>query len=341
MTLPRAGLLIFFSLLLAACAQQDYHQQRLLALGTWVTVAWEGPADLGQHSVRQIDGELQRLQREFYPWADGELSRLNSALTANRSFKASRELAFLVVEGQRFWTRSEGLFDPGIGKLVAAWGFADDTEPSSSSEVGQHQRGSIAQLVVDGQHISSSSSDVLLDMGGYAKGYAVDRAVDILSSSGIANALVDAGGDLRVLGTRRGRPWRIGIRHPRSAGVLGVIELSPGEAAFTSGDYQNSYLDDHGNRIHHLISPQTGRPTGHTQSVTVIAADGLTADAAATAIFVAGPLKWRNIAARFDVSMVLRVDDKGQLQLTQPMRARFRPTTADSKLVGDHGTGSI
>src|SRR5690606_26515858 len=108
-----------------------------------------------------------------------------------------------------------------------------------------------------------------------------------LASRGIGDAIVNAGGDLRVLGRRKGRPWRIGIQDPRADTVLGVIELEDGDAAFTSGDYER-FIDDADGRAHHILDPRTGRPAADTRAITVIARRGVHADAAATALLVAG-----------------------------------------------------
>jgi len=166
-----------------------------------------------------------------------------------------------------------------------------------------------------------------LDLGGIAKGAAVDAVVAELESAGIAPALVNAGGDLRVIGTRPDRRWRIGIQAPRGDGLLGVIELDAGEAAFTSGDYERYYELD-GQRLHHIIDPRTGYPVTHTRAVTVIAADGTTADAAATALFVAGP-EWQRLAAALGVTAALRVDAGGSIEMTAEMRDRFQASAAN------------
>ena len=134
---------------------------------------------------------------------------------------------------------------------------------------------------------------------------------------------MNAGGDLRVLGSRRGKPWRVGIQAPRAAGLIGVVELEPGEAAFTSGDYERYYEYEH-RRLHHILDPATGYPADHTQAVTVIATTGLAADAAATALLVAGPDRWRGVARALGIELVLRVDASGELQATPAMRERLQ-----------------
>jgi thiamine biosynthesis lipoprotein len=155
----------------------------------------------------------------------------------------------------------------------------------------------------------------------------------MITAAGVRDALVNAGGDLRATGSRGERPWRIGIQAPRGEGELGVIALADGEAAFTSGDYER-FRDENGHRLHHLLDPLTGRPAEHTQAVTVIADNGTLADAAATAIFVAGPERWREVAKALGVALALRVDSDGQVSMTDAMRTRIMSAGNDLTAAG-------
>jgi thiamine biosynthesis lipoprotein len=133
-----------------------------------------------------------------------------------------------------------------------------------------------------------------LDLGGIAKGYSIDRALHVLQQSGIQQALVNAGGDIRCLGTKPdGSPWRIGIQHPRRPGVLGVVELQ-NAAITTSGDYERFFVRDDAStheevRYHHLLDPQTGMPARGCQSVTILTKTAEAADVYSTAVFIMGP----------------------------------------------------
>jgi thiamine biosynthesis lipoprotein len=171
--------------------------------------------------------------------------------------------------------------------------------------------------------VTGSIAEYRLDLGGIAKGAAVDRIIDRLESLSIRPALVNAGGDLRVVGQPEGRTWRIGIQDPRGDDLLGTIALGSGEAAFSSGDYER-YFEADGERLHHILDPKTGRPATHTRGVTVIANDGTTADAAATGLFVAGRDQWQAVAQRLGVEYALRVDADGSIEMTPKMRDRFQ-----------------
>lgn len=316
----------------AACSPAgDSVEQRLYALGTWVEIEIEGASRAdAEAALGEAEAMLERFERDYHAWNAGELAELNAALAAGRSLRVSPGLARLLRESKRLAAASGGHFEPGIGALVELWGFASGVEtrsepPSAARIEAWRERGdTIADLEIDGRVVGSASDTLVVDLGGIAKGAAVDRVLEILREHSIERALVNAGGDVRVLGTRTERAWRVGIRAPRGDPVLGAVELEAGEAAFTSGDYEQFFMHA-GRRMHHILSPATGRPVEHTQAVTVLAGDGVTADAAATALLVAGPDEWRGVAAALGIETALRVDASGRLAATPAMRDRLHP----------------
>ena len=334
------------ALLIAGCADRpaELKQQRIYAMATWVDLSFhEADAASARSIAGEIETVLSAFERDYYAWVPGQLAELNAAMHAGRPALVTAPLAALIVEAKRLSALSDGYFEPGLGALVELWGFHSNVQtsrlPPSAEEISERLDAGarIASLRIDGLRIESSSPGLTLDLGGIAKGAAVDTVVGLMRERGIEHALVNAGGDLRVIGRSGGRqdarPWRVGIQHPREAGLLGVVELESGEAAFTSGDYERFY--EHGGaRLHHILDPRTGYPVTHTQAVTVIAADGVTADAAATALFVAGSDRWRQVALALGIDYVLRVDATGELELTAPMRDRLgRAAGADSDIM--------
>ncbi len=322
-------------------------------MGTWVDLSFhEADAAAAQSIVAEIETVLSAFERDYYAWVPGRLAELNDAMHAGEPTLVTTPLAALIGEAQRLSALSDGFFEPGLGALVELWGFHSSAEvprlPPSADEISAllNSGTRIASLRIDGLRIESSSRGLTLDLGGIAKGAAVDILISLMLERGIGHAMVNAGGDLRVIGRSGGRRderlWRVGIQHPREAGLLGVIELQSGEAAFTSGDYERFY-DHGGTRLHHILDPRTGYPVTHTQAVTVIATDGVTADAAATALFVAGSDHWRRVASALDIDYVLRVDATGELELTAPMRDRLRRATGDDLAImsppDEDGTG--
>ena len=321
--------LLLLAVVAACTPDPGWLEQRRLTMGTWVdTVYSTRDANQRERIDAELDALLERFAIDYYAWADGELARANAALASGSSFQASPELAALLQRARAVSRSSEAYFDPGVGALVEAWGFhsaqSAPGEPAAEFlERWQRDHASIADLHLDGQQISTARRDLVLDLGGIAKGDVVDRMLDVFLSAGISDVLVNAGGDVRVLGMRGTREWRLGIQSPRAAALLGSIALSDGEAAFTSGDYERFVESDSG-RAHHLLDPVSGRPATHTRAVTVIADNGALADAAATALFVAGPVNWRRVAAALDVGLVLRVDASGAIEMTPGMRERVR-----------------
>lgn len=343
--MPRAFAAAVVLLALGACSRGDggLVDWRLYAMGTWVDLSL--PRDATRRHpelLAEIEMELHTFERDYYPWAEGELAALNRALTQRGRYETTPEMAGLVGAAQRIHAASDGAFDPGVGALVALWGFNGAEPPPALPDAAavaavRERSGSIGELVVDDRLIrvaagvatdAASARSFTLDLGGIAKGAAVDRIVARLEALGIAPALVNAGGDLRVVGTRPDRDWRIGIQAPRDDGLLGSVTLYGGEAAFSSGDYER-FVERDGERLHHILDPRTGFPATATRAVTVIAPDGTTADGAATAIFVAGD-DWREVAERLGVDAVLRVDAAGIVEMTSAMRDRYRSSVDGS-----------
>jgi len=163
---------------------------------------------------------------------------------------------------------------------------------------------------------------VALDLGAYAKGYAVDVAIEALRKRGIHNAIVNAGGNLRLIGSKGKRPWRIGVRDPRGAGVIASLEAGNDEAVITSGDYER-YFDYQGQRYHHIIDPRSGYPARGAIATTIIARDGLSADVASTALLIAGPDHWRETARALGIEEAMLIDDKGVVHITRALMQRI------------------
>jgi FAD:protein FMN transferase len=316
---------------LAGCAERGTRlfEQRLYSMGTWVDVTIGAESErLAAAAIADVESMLRRFEVDYYAWADGELARVNETLRDGREAEVGEELAALLVEARRLAAASGGAFEPGVGELVEMWGFhtapaADASDPAPGAiEEWRRSAVRIEGLSIDAGLVRANGRRVKLDLGGIAKGEAVDRAIELLRRHGIRDALVNAGGDVRVIGTNRQRPWRIGIQAPRGEGLLGVIELADGEAAFTSGDYERFFERD-GVRRHHILDPRTGYPVTDTQAVTVVAATGVDADAAATAVFVAGENDWRHTAAAMGIDAALRVGTDGTVQTTSIMRERL------------------
>jgi thiamine biosynthesis lipoprotein len=327
------GLLI---LLLAGCGRPVPVAQEAYVFGTRVEVQVAGAREAEAHTaLGEVLREFDRLHRSYHAWQASELTALNEALASGKTHEVSPELAQLVRTARELARQSDYLFDPALGKLIALWGFhTDEFKPALPDAEALKTliaaKPSSADLVIEGNIVSSKNSAVALDFGGYLKGIALDRARDLLKARGINNALINIGGNVLAMGSKGEVPWRVGIRHPRielaGEGVLATLELRDGEAIGTSGDYQRFFELD-GRRYSHLIDPRSGEPAQGTQALTVLIppADdaGMRSDVLTKPLFIAGE-RWRDLARKLAVTQVLRVDALGRIYVTPAMQTRLR-----------------
>jgi FAD:protein FMN transferase len=235
--------LILLSILLAACGRTPLQEQQAYVFGTRVEVlVVSTEAEQGRQAISAVLQEFDRLHRTYHAWQPSELSELNLAISAGRPQQVSPELADFLGEAQKFSAQGDFLFDPGIGQLIALWGFQSDefrTElpPPGEIKAWLASKPSIADLTITEHTVTSRNPKLALDFGGYLKGVALDHAAAILRSKGINNALINIGGNIMALGSKESRKWKVGIQHPRQSGPLATIELADGEAIGTSGDY--------------------------------------------------------------------------------------------------------
>lgn len=326
-----ATLLVLLTVLVAACGQPAVHHQESFVFGTRVEILIAGVDEAkARPAASAVLREFDRLHRTYHAWLPSELSDLNAALADARTLTVSEELAALLGDAQRFSALGGGLFDPGIGQLIRLWGFQSDEfkatlpDPAALADWQKTPAG-IADLEIDGKRVGSRSRRVALDLGGYLKGYALDRATAILREHGVKDALVNIGGNVMALGNKNGEPWTIGIQHPRQPGPLATLKLNDGEAIGTSGDYQRFFEVD-GKRYCHLLDPRSGQPVAHTQALTVLItprpAAGTLSDKASKPLFISGE-RWPELAGRLGVEGVLRVDAAGNVEVSPLMRARL------------------
>ena len=305
-----------------------FHDQ-FFAFGTLIDVSLYGVEPQFAESIsKEIEQDFMDMHASWHAWQPSVLSSLNEQLSAPEPTAIEPSILPLLKEAGRLSQSSSGLFNPVIGKLIALWGFHDNALPvgtlpdSTAIKELLEQAPAVTDITIGDTLISSVNPSVAYDFGGFAKGYAIDRAIDHLRKSNIQNAIINAGGDLRAIGQHGDRPWRIGIRHPRENTILASIEVSGDASVFTSGDYERFFEVD-GKRYHHIIDPRTGYPASSTTSVTVIHSDAATADAAATALFVAGPDQWLSTARNMRIRYVMLIDKQGTIHINPAMQSRI------------------
>ena len=332
---PLAALLGAVALLLAGCGRESIHQQESYVFGTRVEIlTWDASETESRAAVGEVLREFDRLHRAYHAWEPSELTTLNTAIAAGKQhIPVSAELATMLRDAQRIAATGDELFDPALGQLIALWGFHTDTfkpitpDPSALAALIRAKPQMADLQIGDDNTVSSRNPAVKLDLGGYGKGYALDRAAEILHARGVNNALINIGGNVMALGSKGDQPWRVGIQHPREPRPLATLPLRDGEAIGTSGDYQR-YFELDGVRYCHLIDPRTGQPARGTEAVTILitprAHAGTLSDAASKPVYLGGE-RWREYARRFGIDHALRVDAEGHIQVTQALRDRLQP----------------
>lgn len=337
----RSFLLLFFTVIfLQACGSSTderagsmddplYHAQ-VFVFGTQAEISIYGakPA-LARQAVEAVEADFRQMHHDWHAWEPGPLTNLNRAIAEGRSADVPESVLHLIARSQEIFLSSEGRFNAGIGKLLKLWGFQGSTRPSGPPPSREairellEEQPRMTDLEIKNGEVSSRNPAVQLDFGGIAKGYAVELALQRLQSLGIENAIVNAGGGLGVIGRRGERHWSIGVRHPQGEGVLASIEIHPGEQVHTSGNYER-FREHEGIRYSHILDARTGWPVDDIVSCSVIHADGTLADAAATALVIAGVADWQRVANRMGIRHVMLVSEDGTVYLSPAMEQRIQ-----------------
>jgi thiamine biosynthesis lipoprotein len=328
-------LVLIFALFLSACGKAPLVQTKSYVFGTLVDISIDGETEEKAHEVTsQILQDFQRLHHQYHAWqSDSELSKLNQSFVAGKTpIEISPELSQMLTQAQTLSKQSQGLFNPSIGGLISTWGFQrDEFTPVEINDAAIQKlvlaNPQMSDIVIKGNAVFSTNPAVKLDLGGYAKGYALDLALTQLQKQGVKNALINIGGNIIALGQHGDKPWRVGIQHPRQPKPMATIDLLSGWAIGTSGDYQR-YFEQGGNRYCHIIDPRNGYPAQGTQAVTVLLPPspqaGVLSDVTSKPIFLSSPDQRSNAAKTMGVEHYLVIDGNGNVTLSASMNQRLR-----------------
>ncbi|HID37305.1 MAG TPA: FAD:protein FMN transferase, partial [Ghiorsea sp.] len=296
---------------------QDVKESRFL-LGTLVEFTiFTDDEDQALATITLAAEEMQRVQDVFTTFGSVPNSvKLFNQAPANTWIQLDKEVETLLLQALTIQQDSQGAFDPTLGKLNQLWAFSGESPPNKPPTLAAIQD-ALAQTGIESLQYSEHKgwmkkiNGLMLDFGAIAKGYAIDRGIQVLKQYGVQHAIINAGGDMRILGDHGGKPWRIAIRHPRSEKPLGWVEIENDTSIVTSGDYERFYLYE-GKRYHHILDPKIGLPSHASQSVTVIAPSAVIADAWSTALFVLGANAGLNIAQKRMGIEVLWMTNNGE-----------------------------
>lgn len=317
----------------SACQQKvESHKTSIFSFGTVIDVE---VTDVNQQQAEKIfaaiEDDLKRMHIFWHPWKKGPLARTNLLCETTSIFSAATSVIPLILKARSLAIQSDHLFNPAIGRLVKLWGFQQDefdmNIPPEDAAIQALVKANpkMTDISISGVRFTCLNAAVKVDLGGIAKGYALEQILNNLRANyAVKNIVINAGGDLKAFGQHGNRPWRVGIRDPLSSNsetAIATINANSGDSIFTSGNYERYYLANN-KRIHHIIDPRTGYPAKGSLSVTVIHADASVADAAATALFVAGPTQWAELAKKMKIKNVMLIDDKNNIHITQSMLER-------------------
>lgn len=268
----------------------------------------------GEQAIDAVMDEMRHIDETMSVYKPtSEVSKVN-ALAATQPVKISPELFKLLTTALEYSRITEGAFDITYASVGYMYDFRERKRPTEQQIQSALPAVNYQHVLLDAatSTVRFSQPGVRIDLGGIAKGYSVDCGIEILRKRGFTHALVNAGGDSRVLGDRFGKPWIIGIRHPDHPDQV-ITRVPLTDSAFsTSGDYER-YFDEDGVRYHHIIDPHTGHSASKVRSATIIAPTATRTDGLSKTAFVLGPDEAMKIYNRLDDVDAILVTPDGRI----------------------------
>lgn len=295
-------------------------------MGTIVEVALLGEnQEKAERAALQAFHEIRRIEQLMSPKIEtGDVFRINQS-AGKEWVEVSPETLYVVKKSIDISVLSEGGFDITLGPLIELWRRARGKGSPPSEEEMKRSLDLVSfrnVLINQRGKIFLKKVGMSIDLGGIAKGYAVDKAFEVLKNLGYKNLIVNAGGDLRAGGLKWDQPWSIGIQDPRIPNkIMAQLSITEGAIA-TSGDYEKYFMYQ-GKRYHHILNPRNGLPSEECQSVTILSKDGMTSDALATAVFVLGPEKGYSLCHRIEGTDCLILNKEGKMILSPGLKDRI------------------
>ncbi len=312
-------------LLLNSCTSEDVHETRFM-MGTLVEFTLsDSDTDQARAAIAAAAAEMVRVEQQFtiYGLHDNAVKRFNHS-AVDSPVRLPAEVSTLLQIATEVQQQSHHAFHPALATWNRLWGFSQDPPPAAPPEarhIAVARPGLSCLQYLGERRWLRHTQNCQLDFGAIAKGYAIDRGMAVLQQHGIRHAIINAGGDMRIIGNHHGKPWQIGIRHPRhKGGIIGYVRLQGDASIVTSGDYERFYIY-RGKRYHHILDPHTGYPARRVQSATVIATNATRADAWSTALFVMGKQGLPLLQQQHMPALI--TDQQGELHLNHAMNALF------------------
>jgi thiamine biosynthesis lipoprotein len=326
--------LLALALFLIGCAPKDpIHNTQSYVFGTLVDITIYGESENKSQAIsNDIIHIFQNLHNRLHAWQPSEITTLNKSFSQSKlPIFVKADVVRIITDATKLSLKSKGAFNPAIGGLIGAWGFQkDEFKPTRVDETvikkWVNANPKMTDIVIKNNQVFSTNPSVQLDLGGYAKGYALDIALAYLQKKGIKNALINIGGNIIALGKHGDKPWRVGIQNPRKPAAIASLDLPSGWAIGTSGDYQR-YFELDGKRYCHIINPATGYPVQNVQAVTVLIPpqinSGVLSDVSSKPIFIATPETRPATALIMGVQNFLVIESEKNIQVSPEMAKRI------------------
>ncbi len=312
--------IVRYSLLFAACAaassaRAEWYSDTRAIMGTAVSVElWADDDKTAHAAIEAVMQEMRRIDQTMSPYiATSELALINREATQH-PVKISAEMMLLLKTSIHYSEISHGAFDISYASVGYMYDYRKHIEPTDAQIASHLNAIDYRSIKLDegASTVQFMKPGMRIDLGGIAKGYAVDQGAAILLARGINNAIVTAGGDSRILGDHRGRPWMVGIKDPRAENKSAVMLPLSNTAISTSGDYERYFMDGK-RRVHHIINPKTGKSATGVRSVSVLAPRGFETDPLTKPLFILGVERGMEIIDKIPGVDAIVIDDKGQL----------------------------
>ena len=275
----------------------------------------------GKKLITAVQAEMKRIDNQMSPYKEAsELSVINRNAGIS-AVSISKELFDLLSVAQDISILSAGAFDITYASVGYQYDYRKHQRPNKKAISRSIKAIDYSAISLNKAHstVRFASSDVKIDLGGIAKGYAVKQCLLLLQKAGVKHALVSAGGDTALLGDRRGRAWQVGIKHPRAEDKTAVLLPLSNEAISTSGDYERYFIED-GVRYHHIINPKTGDSARKVVSVSVIGKDATYVDALSTTVFVKGLQEGMNLINKLTGYEAIIIDNQQTLHFSMGLQ---------------------
>ena len=311
-----AAVLVLFGLTLYPLdAEAGWHEETQGIMGTRVHVEFFVADDTrGPGLLNSVMQEMHRIDHALSSYkADSELSKVNRE-AGQGWVEVSDELLELITKAHQISELTGGAFDITYASVGRYYDYREGKVPDDDTVKKAVQGINFRYVERDDLNgrVRFQRPEVYIALGGIAKGHAVDRGLQILQEAGITQASVSAGGDSRIIGNRDGKPWTVGIQHPRKPDEMSAVLPLEDTAVSTSGDYER-YFERDGVRYHHILDPSTGRSATGSWSVTILGPEATLTDALSTSVFVLGPELGLELIDSLPGIDAIIIDPQGQL----------------------------